>query len=98
MDGDEDLCADGRSRLAYRSRKTEKMTAKRRGKRLGAAEESGDLSRTVSEWRMVTAHKKESAHTRTHFTQPIENSIQDDEERQDLHDRKDRAADDKSED
>ena len=58
MDGDEDLCADGRSRLAYRSRKTEKMTAKRRGKRLGAAEESGDLSRNVSEWRMVTAHKK----------------------------------------
>ena len=42
--------------------------------------------------------RKQFTHTRAHLTQPVENSIQNDEERQDLHDGKDRAADDKSED
>jgi hypothetical protein len=48
LDGDENLCTDGCPRLPYRGRKAEEMTTKRCWKRLGAAEESGDLREDVS--------------------------------------------------
>ena len=58
LDRDEDLCADGSARFADRGREAEEMATKRSRERLGAAEESGDLSRSVSEWKIATAHKK----------------------------------------
>lgn len=100
LNGDENLRADGGSRLPYCSRKADEMPSKWCGKRLGAAEEGGDLRKRGQSMRNTCnlAHVGNGlTHAGTHLAQPIEDAVQDDEEGQDLHDWEDSAADDEAE-